>query len=109
MLVIRNFKDLQDNGHVYSKGDAYPREGYEPSPERVEQLLKGKNKNKKIYLEEVENKEVESNEEVESESDSDEYPKQTKEGSPWYVLSNGEKVQGKDAAAKAEEELKAGE
>jgi len=38
------------------------------------------------------------------ETDDAEFPKLT--GGGWYLLSNGEKVQGKEEALKAEEELK---
>ena len=33
------FRDLQDNEHVYQVGDIYPRDGYEPSKERVAEVL----------------------------------------------------------------------
>ena len=33
------FRDLQDNEYVYQIGDVYPREGYEPSEERVVEVL----------------------------------------------------------------------
>ena len=29
------FRDLQDNEYIYQVGEVYPREGYEPSKERV--------------------------------------------------------------------------
>lgn len=98
--VIRDFKDKKDKKRIYRKGDTYPREGYTPSQERVDELLSGKNKNRQIYL-----KPVEPVKEVADEQ----YPKPTKEGSTWFILSNGEKVQGKEAAMKAEDALKAGE
>lgn len=36
--VIKAFTDLQDNYHGYKVGDVYPREGYEPSAERIAEL-----------------------------------------------------------------------
>lgn len=43
--VVESFYDLQDpvgmSYHLYNAGDAYPREGMEPSPGRIEYLLSG--------------------------------------------------------------------
>ena len=36
--VIEGFHDLQDGAHEYRRGDTYPRDGYEPAPERIEEL-----------------------------------------------------------------------
>lgn len=38
-IVINAFLDLQDAEHLYEVGDAYPREGIEPSEERIKELL----------------------------------------------------------------------
>ena len=38
------FEDLQDNGHKYNLGDTYPRDGYNPTPERIDELSTEKNK-----------------------------------------------------------------
>ena len=38
-IVINAFLDLQDAEHLYEVGDAYPREGLEPSEERIKELL----------------------------------------------------------------------
>lgn len=50
--VVKDFKDLQDKGHVYRVGDKYPRKGKVKS-ERVEELLSSKNKQKMPLIEEV--------------------------------------------------------
>ena len=50
-VVIKMFDDLQDmqvvggirTYHRYRPGDAYPREGYRPTSERVRELLSGRN------------------------------------------------------------------
>lgn len=42
--VIRAFLDLQDNEYLYDVGDEYPREGLEPSPERIKELQGSDNK-----------------------------------------------------------------
>lgn len=44
--VIKRFTDLQDNGYKYAVGDTYPREGYEPTVERINELSSDKNKQK---------------------------------------------------------------
>lgn len=38
-IVINAFLDLKDNEHLYEVGDAYPREGLEPSEVRIKELL----------------------------------------------------------------------
>ena len=43
-IVIHDFKDLQDKGYVYLKGDKYPREGKQVSEERIQELMSDKNK-----------------------------------------------------------------
>lgn len=37
--ALSYFTDLQDGGHPYEKGDAYPRSGYAPSMSRINELL----------------------------------------------------------------------
>lgn len=36
--VVRDFYDLQDNGHAYLSGDIFPRKGLEVSRERLDYL-----------------------------------------------------------------------
>jgi len=43
-IVLMEFADLQDGKHVYKPGDEYPRKGYSPTPERVDELLTNKNR-----------------------------------------------------------------
>lgn len=39
MYIVKTFfTDLQDNDHPYEPGDVYPREGLDPSPERIAEL-----------------------------------------------------------------------
>lgn len=42
--VIRYFVDLQDNNYPYNAGDNYPRYGYLPSADRIEELMGSRNK-----------------------------------------------------------------
>lgn len=42
--VIRHFTDLLDGNRKYKEGDIYPRDGYEPTAERIEELSTDKNK-----------------------------------------------------------------
>lgn len=37
--VVREFKDLFDNGYHYEVGKSYPRDGYVPEQKRIEFLL----------------------------------------------------------------------
>lgn len=49
--VIKAFTDLDDDKHVYQKDDAYPREGYEPTQERIDSLANGYNKRNEALIE----------------------------------------------------------
>jgi hypothetical protein len=55
--VIEGFYDLQDpegrSFHLYNKGDEYPREGLEPSPERVAFLMSESTRLLKPVIEEA--------------------------------------------------------
>ncbi|MBR1751846.1 MAG: hypothetical protein IJ740_13430 [Ruminococcus sp.] len=42
--VIKLFTDLKDNNYLYNVGDTYPREGYKPTNERIDELLGSGNK-----------------------------------------------------------------
>ena len=41
--ALEYFTDLLDGEYAYNVGDVYPREGYTPSPERIEELSTDKN------------------------------------------------------------------
>ena len=51
--VVRHFTDLQDKGYPYAEGDTYPREGYEPSDERIEMLSTANNRQRTVLIEAV--------------------------------------------------------
>ena len=42
--VVKFFADLQDGNHTYNVGDKFPRDGYAPSNDRVNELLSSTNK-----------------------------------------------------------------
>lgn len=44
MKVVYKFADLVDGNHIYEVGDSYPRDGYKPTKERVEELKGSDNK-----------------------------------------------------------------
>lgn len=88
--VIKPFFDLEDKKRLNEVGQSYPREGLKPSDDRVSFLVDKK------YIKETQ---ADS-----SEQEDPEFPKHT--GGGYYELSNGEKVQGKDAAIEAEKALK---
>lgn len=50
--VIKDFKDLQDNNHIYRAGDKYPRKG-KSKAERIEELSTSNNKLNTPLIEEV--------------------------------------------------------
>ncbi len=51
--VIKHFTDLQDNSFAYHVGDTYPREGFEVSPERLDELSTDKNRRGIPLIEEI--------------------------------------------------------
>jgi hypothetical protein len=51
--VVRRFKELKHDGHIYNIGDIYPKEGYKATKARLEELSTTKNKYGQIYIEEV--------------------------------------------------------
>ena len=50
VVVYPKWKDLDDNGYIYKKGDVYPRKGYKPTKERIKQLTTKKNKIGEILI-----------------------------------------------------------
>ena len=55
--VIEGFYDLQDpekdSFHLYDKGDIYPREGLEPTEERIAELSGKDNRRRQPLIEEI--------------------------------------------------------
>lgn len=51
--VIERFMDLQDDNYIYEVGGAYPREGADPTLERIRELASNSNKIGKPLIEEV--------------------------------------------------------
>lgn len=96
--VIKDFKDLTDDGHIYRVGDPFPRTGADVEDYRIDQLATGENIRKEVLIELIETGEPGG-----AETTPSEFPKLT--GGGYYELSNGEKVQGKDAAIEAEKAL----
>ncbi|SEB15775.1 hypothetical protein SAMN05421743_12142 [Thalassobacillus cyri] len=58
--VVNRFRDTKDPNDkddkqvIYQVGDQYPREGYEPSEERIEELSNEHPKYKRVFIKEVE-------------------------------------------------------
>ena len=51
--VICRFADLKDDNHVYEVGDIYPREGSDPSFDRIRELAGSENKIGQPLIEEI--------------------------------------------------------
>lgn len=49
----KGWKDLEDNNHIYRKGDVYPRKGLEPTEKRIKELSSKKNKIGEILIKKV--------------------------------------------------------
>lgn len=43
-VVINSFSDVMDGGHVYRVRGEYPRPGYEPSAQRIRELMSNSNR-----------------------------------------------------------------
>lgn len=52
-VVIKDFKDLQDDNHIYRAGDKYPHKG-RGKKERIEELAGSENKRGEPLIKEVE-------------------------------------------------------
>lgn len=53
IVIYERFKDLEDNDYIYKKGEIYPREGLEPTKERIKELSTKKNKIGEILIKKV--------------------------------------------------------
>lgn len=42
-VVLKAFVDAQDNNHIYSVGDVFPRHGFDVSDDRLEELSSNRN------------------------------------------------------------------
>lgn len=93
--TTRNWTDAEDNKRLNEVGHPYPREGLEVSQERIDYLLNKGGDFESPFIKFVDKPKDEEDKE---------FPKHT--GGGYYELSNGEKVKGKEAAEKAENELK---
>lgn len=51
--VIEHFTDLQDNDYSYNPGDAYPRNDYSPTDDRIKELASSKNRQGKPLIKRV--------------------------------------------------------
>lgn len=51
--VVEYFEDLQDNGHPYNIGDAFPRKGMKVSEERIKELSTIDNLREIVLIREV--------------------------------------------------------
>lgn len=109
--VVNQFEEKAHKGHVYEAGDVYPADGFEADEKRVYFLTDVHPKYKKIYLADViihEDEDESGNKDSGTENvKGSDFPKHT--GGGWYELSNGEKMQGKDEAIEAQNELNRGE
>ncbi|SET02123.1 hypothetical protein SAMN05421676_102357 [Salinibacillus kushneri] len=101
-LVLKNFRDIDDNMHHYHEGDNYPREGYEPSEERIKELSSKENRVKRKLIVKVDEPQ-ENKLSVDDSGENEKFPKHT--GGGYYELSNGEKIRGKEEAIAAENAL----
>lgn len=54
--VLHTFYDLKDCEHLYNAGESYPRDGYTPTDERVEELLTERNRMGKPMIQAVSEK-----------------------------------------------------
>lgn len=51
--VVKEFRDLKDDNHIYLVGDEYPRKGKRPSQERLDELLGSDNKQGRPVIEKI--------------------------------------------------------
>lgn len=53
VVIYDIWKDLEDDNHIYKKGDTYPREGLKPTKKRINELSSKKNKIGEVLIEAV--------------------------------------------------------
>ena len=53
IVVYKGWKDMEDENHLYKKGDIYPREGLKPTKKRIKELSSKNNKIGEILIEAV--------------------------------------------------------
>lgn len=53
IVVYKAWKDMEDENHLYKKGDIYPREGLKPTKKRIKELSSKNNKIGEILIEAV--------------------------------------------------------
>lgn len=51
--VLRFFNDLQDDNYYYETGSVYPRDGLDPSQNRIDELASAENKQGIPLIEEI--------------------------------------------------------
>lgn len=49
-LVKQRFFDILDNNYLYEKGDVYPRKDYEPTKDRLNDLLSDNNPTGTVFI-----------------------------------------------------------
>ena len=76
--AIEYFTDNLDNGYTYNVGDVYPREGYTPTEERIQELASDLNVRRRPVTAEITNQEVETVAEVAAEDIPEEAPEEEK-------------------------------
>lgn len=89
-IVLRNFTDLEDGKHKYLMGEEYPRKGYEPTEERVKELLGKENKACMKLIQEV--KAPKSEEKAEPKAEPAEEPKKPAKKKAPKKKSGGKKA-----------------
>lgn len=70
-IVINAFLDLQDAEHLYDVGDVYPRDGVEPSEERIKELLGSDNRQGQSLIKAVKTAPADTKPEVESDKENE--------------------------------------
>lgn len=53
VVVYKAWKDIEDDNHLYKKGDTYPREGLKPTKKRIKELSSKNNKIGEVLIEAV--------------------------------------------------------
>ena len=76
--ALEYFTDLLDGEYAYNVGDVYPREGYTPSPERIEELSTDKNVRKRPVIAADEPETTASAEEAEEQAEPEKETKPNK-------------------------------
>ncbi|BDH62313.1 hypothetical protein MTP04_24430 [Lysinibacillus sp. PLM2] len=104
--VVNEFKDKDDNKTLYRVGEGYPKGNYQPTEERIAELLAVHPKYKRVFIEKVEIDEEKAEREAKEAEEKEFAEQKAKEEAEAKAKAEEEAKAKAEAEQKAEEEAK---